>query len=368
VIAAHRCEGERLRRLPDAIADAFVGANGFRLLMPEDLGGAAIDPMTYFEMVEEVSFHDGSAGWNFAIATGSAVLAGSLPVKALRATLNKPADYVAGSGIPGGKAVAVDGGYRVSGRWRWGSGVHHATAAGGTAIVFDGERPRMGPNGRPVTMQFLFDKADVTVLDTWRAGGLRGTGSTDFTVTDLFVPREHAFRAFSGCAEHPAPVFRLPATFFGLGICAVALGIARQAVEGLRDLAQHKTSGPGRALKDAGQAQYAMAKAQALVDAAGLHVKATFAPIWEAAVERRPITLAMKAAARASYVHAAESAEDAVHLCCRAAGGDAVLEAAPFERALRDVHAVLGHFTVQRPIMEEAGRVMFGGEPESPFF
>src|SRR5579875_113256 len=126
IIEAYRDEAERLRRLPDAVAQAFVAANVYRLLVPEEFGGEGIDPVTYYELAEEVSFYDGSAGWNYAIGATGGVVLGGLSARRRRDLLATADCAVSGGGAPTGRAVAVEGGYRLSGRWSWASGIHQA--------------------------------------------------------------------------------------------------------------------------------------------------------------------------------------------------------------------------------------------------
>jgi alkylation response protein AidB-like acyl-CoA dehydrogenase len=175
-------------------------------------------------------------------------------------------------------------------------------------------------------------------------------------------------KAFNGQSNHPDPIFRVPFTYFGLGLCAVALGIARPAVDGLKELAVSKSSAVSRRnLRDQAQAQYAAAKSEALLRSARLYVRDCFGAVWDALRSGGEVTLQMRARARGSYVHAAESALEAVRLCYRAAGGSALWEKGPFEQALRDVNAVGCHITLQQVMLEEAGRVEFGLEPTVPF-
>jgi alkylation response protein AidB-like acyl-CoA dehydrogenase len=110
VIEAHRSEGDLLRRLPDAIAQAFVAANVYRLLLPEDFGGEGIDPITYYDLVEEVSSYDGSVGWNYSIGTTTAVMLGDLSIKRLRTIFADADCCLAGAAAPPGRAIAMDGG------------------------------------------------------------------------------------------------------------------------------------------------------------------------------------------------------------------------------------------------------------------
>jgi indole-3-acetate monooxygenase len=369
LIEAHRGEADLLRRLPDAIAQAFVEANVYRLLVPEEFGGEGIDPITYYDLAEEVSFYDGSIGWNYAIGATGGVVAGGLPAKQMRAILARPDCGVAGGGAPTGRAAAVDGGYRLTGRWGWASGIHHAKWAIAYCPVYDGDRPRTSAGGAPVVLGFIAPREACTILDTWHVGGMRGTGSTEFEFDDVFVPQEMVLRVLSGESRHPYPIFRMPATFFGFNHCCVLTGIARCAVAGLKSLAATKTSAmAGISLRDDVRAQYAIAKAEALIESSGLNVRESFRLLWDKVVAGEPVALEMKARVRRACAHATQCAVEAVDLSYAAACGSAVFESAPFERALRDVHAAASHITLRHTMMEEAGRVAFGLPPRSPLF
>jgi len=369
IIEAHRGEGDRLRRLPDAIAQAFLEANIYRLLVPEEFGGEGVDPITYYDLAAEVSSYDGSAGWNYAIGATGGVVLGALAPKPLRAVLASPDCGVGGGGSPTGRAIAVDGGYRLTGRWGWASGIHHAKWALAYCPIFDGERLRTAANGAPVVAGFLMPKEKCAILDAWHVGGMRGTGSTEFEVTGVFVPEDFVLRLLSGESRHPYPVFRMPATFFGYNHCCVLAGIARSALAALKTLAATKTSAmTGLSLRDDAQGHYAVAKAEALIESSDLNVKDAFRALWAKVVADEPVPIEMRARVRRACAHVAESAVEAVQLCYRAAGGSAVFEAAPFERALRDVNTAASHITLRRTMMEEAGRVAFGLPPHNPLF
>ncbi|MGO9061139.1 MAG: hypothetical protein ACLQU2_27715 [Candidatus Binataceae bacterium] len=369
IIEAHRGEGDRLRRLPDPIAQAFLEANIYRLLVPEDFGGEGVDPITYYDLAAEVSSYDGSVGWNYAIGATGGVVLGALPPKPLRAVLASADCGVGGGGSPTGRAIAVDGGYRVTGRWGWASGIHYAKWALAYCPVFDGERLRTSANGAPVVAGFLMPKEKCAILDAWHVGGMRGTGSTEFEVTDVFVPKEFVLRLLSGETRHPYPVFRMPATFFGFNHCCVLAGIARCALAALKTLAATKTSAmTGISLRDDVQGHYAVAKAEALIESSDLNVKDAFRALWAKVVADEPVPIEMRARVRRACAYVTECAVEAVQLCYRAAGGSAVFESVPFERALRDVNTAASHITLRRTMMEEAGRVAFGLPPHNPLF
>jgi alkylation response protein AidB-like acyl-CoA dehydrogenase len=369
IIEAYRGEADFLRLLPDVIARAFVEANVYRLLVPEEFGGEGIDPITYYDLAEEVSFYDGSVGWNYAIGATGGVVAGGLPVSQMRSILASADCGLAGGGTPVGRAVAVEGGYRLTGRWGWASGIHHAKWAIAYCPVYDGDRPRTSENGAPVVLGFIAPRKACTILDAWHVGGMRGTGSTEFELDNVFVPETMVLRLLSGESRHHYPIFRIPSTFFGFNHCCVLTGIARRAVAGLKELAAAKVSPmAGIRLRDEAQGQYSVAKAEALIESSGLNVRESFRQMWHRVVGEQPVPLEMKAWVRRACAYATECAVEAVDLCYRAACGSAVFESAPFERALRDVHAAASHITLRHTMMEEAGRVAFGLPPRSPLF
>ena len=365
IIREQRDEGERLRRLPDAVARAFVEANVPRLMLPHDLGGDAIDPISYFDMTEVLARADASAAWNFSISAMQPTALGGLSTARLRELFSDADSGLAGTLIASGTASPVPGGHRVTGRWGFGSGVHHARwILVGAAVDTDGGESREHAK----LVHFVIPAREITVLDTWHTGGLRATGSSDFTAQDVFVPTASQLVPFPGCSEHPSPIFRMPFTFFGLSFAAVALGVAHAAVDGLIELAAHKTSLATGALRCSHEGQYAVAKSQALLDAHRESVRASFAQIWEQMQRGEAIGASARARARRAYVAAVEAAQEAVVLCYRAAGGSALFVASPFERALRDVFAVSGHAMVRRARMEMAGEVAFGMTPTHPAF
>jgi alkylation response protein AidB-like acyl-CoA dehydrogenase len=368
-IEAHRSEGDGLHHLPDAIARAFVDANVYRLLLPHEFGGEDVDPLIYYDLVEEVSLYDGSAGWNYSIGSSTPVILGDLSPTRLGAIFASADSCIAASASPPGRAVEVEGGYRVTGRFAWASGIHQARWVVANCFIFDGDQMRKSAAGIPVALGLVMPKQDCNVLDTWHVLGMRGTGSTEFAVDGAFVPKDMAIRFFGADSQYPYPIFHLPPTYFGYNHVSVMNGIARSALNGLKALANAKTSAMTRTdLRDEPQAQYAVAKAEAMIEANGLAVKESFRALWTKVVAGESVPLTTRARLRRNVAHAAECAIEAVELCYRAAGGTAIYESAPFERALRDVNAAATHITTRRVMMEEAGRVAFGLPPRTPLF
>ena len=365
----HRGEGDRLRQLPPALAAAFLAHDVYRLQLPADLGGAGADPLDYLELVECVSRTDGAIGWNLMIGAGSGLYLGYVAPELAR-SISATADCcIAGTLQPVGRGEAVDGGFRVRGRWGWASGAAQARWMIVGFMLADASGLVLDAQGRPSAWQALAPRTAFDVLDTWHSGGLRGTGSTEYEAEDLFIPQGAAFRLFAGEPRHPAPLFRLPGAFLAAALASVPLGVAQGCVDGLRRLSTRKRVLNGRAgLHEQAFAQYAVAKAEALVQSGSLFLRQSFGEIWQTVQRGGPVDLDARARCRRAAVHAAEASAEAVDLCCRAAGGHALFESEPFERALRDVRAAQGHISLQRGAMEDAGRVAFGLPPLSPIF
>jgi alkylation response protein AidB-like acyl-CoA dehydrogenase len=367
IIEEHRAEGERLRRLPDAIARAFIDANIFRLLPPPEFGGEDIDPLTFYDLVEELSSYDGSVGWNYSIGITGSLTFCALPRDQFRHIYATADSCVAGSASPPGRAVATANGYLLTGRWAWASGIHQSRWVSVNALVYDKDIPRTTADGAPVALWFVVPKEAGQVLDTWHVGGMRGTGSTEFELVNAFVTAEMGCHPFSEDGREPYPIFRMPATFLGFNHVCVVTGIAKGALSALKSLATKVSTMTG-SLRDNAQNQYAVAKADALIESSDLFIKEAFRPLWANVVAGERAPLEMRARVRRAVVHGAESAVEAVQLCYRAAGGTAIFESAPFERALRDVNAAASHVTLRRLFMEEAGRIAFGLPSQNPFF
>lgn len=367
-VAAVREDTDRLRRLPDPIAKALVERNFYRVLVPGELGGLGADPVTYLRMVEAFSAMDGSVGWNFAIGSGTGLLAGFVPQSVAREIFASPAACLAGAAAPTGTARSVEGGYRVSGRWGFASGIHQSTWVMAGCTLVQGDPPAPVTSGIPIR-HFVVPRADVTVLDTWHVGGLRGTGSTDFAIDDLFVPSERSFLMFAGPRLNHAPIFGLPSTFFGVALASVALGVARGAIEAFVELATAKRPVMStRLLNERPSVQYDVAKAEALVESSREYLFDGVAQMWARVLAGAPVDLRLRARVRRAQNHAAESAAEAVGLMYRAGGGSSLYEHCPLERCFRDVNAALGHIMLQRPVLEDAGRVRLGLQPNGPLF
>jgi len=369
VLAGRSAEIEAARRLPDDIATALADAGLYRLLTPRAYGGHEAPPASFFLVTERLAQADAAAAWCAFISSTTALLAAWLPPDSARRLFAPPGLKTAGVFAPRGRAApeARDGvpGWRVSGRWAWGSGVANADLVSAGCLQLDADgRPVALPEalgGGPRVLSVLLPRAAVQRLDTWDAFGLCGTGSGEFTVTDAWVPAAHAASLFDP-PQLDAPLYRFPV--FGLlavAIAAVASGIAGQALAHFGDLAGRSVPQAGsKPLAARATVQAAVAQAHAQWQGARHYLLAALAEAWDGAQAGQPPSAAARAAMRLAATHATHAAAAVVQRVHGLAGGGAVFAASPLQRALRDVHVATQHMMVGESTWELTGRVLLG--------
>jgi alkylation response protein AidB-like acyl-CoA dehydrogenase len=233
-------------------------------------------------------------------------------------------------------------------------------------VHHDGE-PRLTPAGPPETRFMILPAAECEIIDTWMVGGLRGTGSHDVAVHDRFVPTEFG-SSFTDPYVLAEARYRLPPfsrVIPGLG--AMALGIARSAIETLTEIATEKT--PERTtqtLRENHGAQIRVSQAESLVRSARLFLYDSLEQLWTVLNAEGGATMTARAHVRLAASHAVVSAVQAIDLLYGAAGASALYTSCPLERAFRDVHAITQHIGVHPRVLETTGRVLFGLEPDTP--
>ena len=368
LVAELRDRFDQDRQLPPRLVDELHAANLFRMWLPRAIGGAELPPLAFLAVIEELSRQDGSLGWCTVIPAGYGRLAGALEEDVARKIFATGMGVLVGTLNPTGKAVAAPGGYRVTGRWSYGSFIGYGDWVLGNCITADATGPRQAADGGPEFRLCLFPRADVEVFDIWHVGGLRATGSNDFQVTDLFVPERHTIPLvdFQPPPRRPGPLYAVPMTStFVSCIATVALGIARAAIESLIEIgAEKRTAGSSTVLRDKPMAQADLARAEALLGAGRAYLFGELGTMWEDAVAGRAIELRARAAVRLAACHATQCAIQVVDLMYQSAGGAALFQSGRLERCLRDVHAAGQHIAVNMQAnLEPVGRVLFGLPP-----
>jgi alkylation response protein AidB-like acyl-CoA dehydrogenase len=347
----------------------MASAGLFRMLSPRGLGGLEIDPLTCAEIVESVAQMDASAAWVLGNANSVAWWCGRLPdagVEEIYAT--GPDTLIAAAFHPPGEAVAVDGGFRLSGRRPLASGIHDSTWLMVSAIVMEGGQPRSTGGGPEVIAAFVPTR-DIEIIDTWHALGMRGTDSNDVVVHDLFVPASRTYRLDPNGPRnkyYQAPLYGLSAMAEVSAISTpVFLGIARQAIDAVRDLARQKTPfGSTTPLAQQTRVQAEIARAEALFRAGRLLFRETLAGDWRRACAGESHSLEAKADALLAMVHAVDAAVQAVDAMYALAGTTGIYARHPLERHFRDATTLKQHGFVTNRRYETAGQIYLGVPPE----
>jgi alkylation response protein AidB-like acyl-CoA dehydrogenase len=355
---------ERERKLPPALVDALASAGLFKLTVPTELGGGEAPLASILDVIEEVARADGSAGWTVMVAIQCGVLGGYLPPSGAEAIFGDPRAYIAGVVFAAGRAQAVAGGYRVTGRWRYASGCLHATWIFGTSTVYDGDTPRLRPDGKPETRYLYIPASECEIIDTWHVTGLRGTGSHDFTVTDVFVPEDHTcpdsitgMPDFAGQRYHTGPLYELGINVISVAFPALSLGIARGALDAFVELIGG-SDGRKSHLRDDPAIHVELGKAEAQLRAARAFVYETVAAAWTSATQTGHVTEEQRVLMRLAARHGCTTAAQVVEAVWYAAGALSVFESNPLERRFRDVHVAAQR--VSPTIYGVAGRLWLG--------
>ncbi|MEA2716834.1 MAG: indole-3-acetate monooxygenase [Actinomycetota bacterium] len=360
-------------RLPDEVV-AELRASGIPgLWLPAELGGAEAAPAEVVDAIATLAAADGSVGWCAAVTVGTNALAAYLPEDGAREIFAGPSTITGGSFSPAGKATAwptgTDGegrGFRVSGRWGFGSGGSHADWMCGACLVVDDTGAVVTTDGRPDALLAFFPASDATIADTWHTAGLRGTASHDYVVEGLDIPRRHTMPfAFTPWAK--GPMWRMPPMpLFFAANAAVALGIARGAIDDLVTLAGEKTPyRSSRRLAERDVVQSMVARAEAATRSARAFLLETLDGLAAAAARGDTASLADRAVARLAVVNASQAGMAAVDLCFEAAGTTSLFLDHPLQRRHRDVHALGQHVALAFPGLETVGRVLLGLEPDT---
>lgn len=362
-------EAEQTRQTPPALADAITKAGIYQMYLPRSMGGPETPPLTAFRVVEELSKADGSVGWCAMIATSLSLNAGRLPVGAGRELAGSPADYrCAGSARVGGKTWRVEGGYRVKGRWNFASGIQNAKWLYCTCVMMDGERPHLSAACAPVLRAVWVPREQVTIVDTWSVMGMRGTGSQDFSVDDVFVPAARSCLADDPPCE-TGPLFNQRAWYVTLWTpsAGLALGVARGAIDAFAEIATTEASTlSAQLLRDRPMVQARVGEAEAIVNAARAYVFDAVGQLWDTLCAGGTPTDRQIGQARLALVHAMHELVRAVDKVFHAAGTNAIYTRLPLERAFRDVHVVVQHGAALPVYFEAAGKVLMGLRPGEP--
>jgi alkylation response protein AidB-like acyl-CoA dehydrogenase len=370
VIREHNQEAERERRLSSPVLAALHEAGLLRMCTPRSLGGLEVDPLTRALVMEEVTAQDTAAGWTLANPLDWAYLCARLPDEGATEIYGRGADVVIAAqfGRPM-QAAPVQGGYRISGRSPFVSNCHDANWIATTAMVMAGDQPRA--EGEPEAVMAYLPRESCEVIDTWHVMGMRGTGSNDVAVTDVYVPRARTFPfvpEFTPGSHYQGPLYRFPL----IGVVAsnlppIVLAIARRAIDEVSALAQGKVPvAASTLLRERASAQAKLAKAEAVLRAGRVLLYDTLSDMWQATLAGETFSLRQKADVLLAMTHAVNSAVRAVELMHRVAGTSGIYTRNPLERYFRDVQVLRHHAFGAETRYETVGQVYLGLPPDFP--
>ncbi|WP_290650731.1 acyl-CoA dehydrogenase family protein, partial [Aquisalimonas sp.] len=346
VLEANAPKADAERKLPQVVFDSMYDAGLFAMLAPRAYGGFELPPSEAMRVWEAVARIDAAAAWNLVMNQGFACAAAWLPEDGAQELLGDGPTTIAGPFFPPGSARRVDGGWQVTSRGPYASGCHNARWFWLSALETQGGEPVVDPDsGDPIAYGFFIPREEAEIFDTWHTLGMRGTGSADIGVADVFVPDRRAMRM--GPLQAPAPGFEGPLYRMWplsavLGETTVSIGIAAAAVDAIVDLVKVKTPAfSATALRDQAVAQHAVGRAAGKVNASRdtLHAAAREA-YEETKAGGELLSWDAKIRLQLAVNFAAESCAEAVRLVHAVAGASAIRLEYPFERLFRDIHTL----------------------------
>jgi indole-3-acetate monooxygenase len=368
MIAAHGAEIERRRELPERVREALIEGGFFRLLLPRSLGGAELLPTVYLPVIEEIAKADASTAWCLNQTAGCSMIAAYLDPAAGRAIFGGRHGILAWGPGPGEARVAASG-YRVTAQFSFASGSHDASWLGAHLPVVEGDgTPRRAADGSPVLRTLLFPKSAAEMTDIWHVIGLRGTGSDQYSVADLFVPEEFCVaRDMAARPREKGLLYRFSnLQLYSAGFAGVAMGIARSALDAFIELARDKIPrGARRTLRDNNVIQSQVAQAEARLAAARAFLLTALDEATAAVARQEHLTLDQRMTIRLAATFAIHQARAAVDTAYHAAGATAIFAENPFERRFRDIHTVSQQLQGRQEHYETVGQYLLGLEPDS---
>jgi alkylation response protein AidB-like acyl-CoA dehydrogenase len=372
--AAPRIEAER--QLPDGLVAALTDAAVFQMYQPRSMGGPELDPLAAFAVCEDLARCDGSVGWCAQVSAAVTIHLAWIDPDALaemQAMTDGPI-HMAGSARPLGDAQRTEDGYVVTGHWNYASGVRHANWYLATAFVDNAD-------GSRVARSVVVPVADGEIVANWDVVGMRGTGSDDFVLDDVSVPRGRTVaRRWVERRSEPLYDPRLGMVAIWAPTAGVAIGLAQGSIDALLELRDLTSTGSPTPLGERANVQDAVAEAEAITSAARAFCHEAIGGAWSAIASAEPGSSVgaadhadrgadedldrMMARAQLSITHAMSEAVRVADLCFHAAGTNAISTGNRLERYLRDAHTAVQHAAGQSVHKRAVGRTLLA--PDGP--
>lgn len=358
-------EIERERRLPSDVVEMLRGTGVFRMGFSRELRGPELSSMDQTEVIEVLAYGDASAGWCAMIGMDTGLYAAFLERSVAKEMFPSLDMITAGLLFPTGRAERVTGGYRLTGRWQFGSGITHCDWVVSGAFIYRDGQAVPSPSGDPHDSRLMMvPREQVEVVDTWHTTGLAGSGSCDYTITDVFVPEEHTLtfdtvRNGSGPLAQPEVHMR--------NMPGVPLGVARAALDHVREIASSRVHpATGIAWAQDYRMQVTLAECEADFIATRNGVYGSMRRQWEVLSKGgilSDLTPDERAALPLSRRHAFRTARSIVSRLYDLLQTASIYRPSPMDRWLRDTTTMCQHIVAQDRILQSAGAYLLGGTP-----
>jgi alkylation response protein AidB-like acyl-CoA dehydrogenase len=370
-LAAAAHEIDERRELPARIVDRLVDDGFFRLLLPRSLGGAELLPAQYVPIIEAIARIDASTAWCLNQNSGCSMTTAYLPPEVAHDIFGGPRGILAWGPGPG-EARVVAGGYNVTATWAFASGSHHASWLGCHVPVIEANgQPRREADGSPVIRTLFFPKSSTKFTDIWHTIGLRGTGSDQYSVTDLFVPEAYSLPSIARNTpekrREPGLLYSFSSlSMYAAGFAGVAMGCARSTLSSFIELARDKIPrGARKTMRDNNVTQSQVGQAEARLSSAYGYLLHSLEAITEAVRQRGHVTLDERMTIRLASTFCIHTALEVTDMLYQAAGATAIFDENPFERPWRDVHSVSQQLQGRQVHFETVGQHLMGLEPDT---
>jgi len=361
-------EYDRIRQLPADIVEEIREAGIMRMNMPEIWGGPEMNPMEQVEVISALSQADASIGWCSFIWTDSGIYSGYLEDPVAREMYPRLDMATSGWIYPIGQAHLKGDHYHVEhAQWMFGSGSNHCDWLAAGCIVFEDGEPRLdAETGLPEWRILLAPRDEYEILDTWYTTGLRGTGSNDYTATDLRVPVERTF-SLTEPAKREGPIWARPDHLLRK-MSGIPLGVMEDAIQTARDLLADKVDRVVHTpYRDVPRVQAAIAEAQMRYGAAHSYVFRSLETVWTKLLDGAELTVEDRTHTFLSRLNAFQEGREVTRLLYDVIGGSAIYtKKSPFDRHLRDMQTACQHIVGQTKGLEGIGSLLLGGGYSGP--
>lgn len=358
-IAARRDEFDRLSHVPRDVIAKLKRAGIYRAATPKRFGGDALAPTAFLDMIERIAAADGSAAWVASFGSANVYLA-ALPLQTQAEIYADGPDQVFAGGLfPVQPAQPADGGWHVSGTWKFASGCKGADWLG---VGIGTQSTGGGVPGKPRTA--VFRAHQVEIVENWDVVGMQGTGSHDLRVNDQFVADAWTFvRGGEPCVDEP--LYRYPTIAYAAQVLAVVnLGLARAALDVANQMAGGRTTTTGAPqLADRAYYRIELAKAEAQLRSARAFFYESTDEVWQAILAGKPVTADQISLLRLAATQIAREGAGVVQRAYRLGGTMAIYRSHPLQRLLRDSMVVTQHAFLGEGNYDGAGAVFVGVPP-----